>query len=140
MTQLPTNTASAGDSVAVGNTITLGSATISLTAGLSTVIGTGTNTTLIAIQTDNASHTIITISSSGTAVTATITNAPATVTLPKTGFEASITNSAGREVATSRVAVTAVSTSSKGAANEKRVNMGGLPGILLTVLGFVAML
>ncbi|KAF3045418.1 hypothetical protein E8E12_001731 [Didymella heteroderae] len=133
-------TTSPQNSIAVGNTITLGSATISLTAGLSTVVGTGTDATLIAIQTDSASHTIITISSSGTAITATITDAPATVTLPKTGFEASITNSAGRGIASSRIAVTAVSTSSKGAASEQRVNRGGLAGFVTGMLAFVAML
>lgn len=136
----PANTASSQDSIAVGNTITLGSATLSLTPGLSTIVATGTDTTLIAIQTDSESHTIITISSSGTAITATITNAPATVTLPKTGFEASITGDAGRGVATSRVAVTAVTTSSKGVANEKTVIMGGLSGFVIGILGFLSML
>lgn len=131
-------TTSAQDYIAAGNTITLGSATISLTAGLSTVVGTGTDTTLIAIQTDSASHTIITISSSDTAITATITNAPATVTMPKTGFEASITNSAGRGVATSRVAVTAVSTSSKGSAHSRSTPLSGLAAFVVGLLGIAA--
>lgn len=131
-------TASGQDSIAVGNTITLGSATISLTAGLSTVVGTGTDTTLIAIQTDSASQTVITISSSGTAITATITNAPATVTLPKTGFEASITDSAGRGVGTSRIPVTAVSTSSKGAAVRQHAPLSALSGFIVWLLGFLA--
>lgn len=131
-------TTSPQDSVAVGNTITLGSATISLTVGLSTIVGTGTDTTLIAIQTDSASHTIITISSSGTAITATITNSPATITMPKSGFEASITNSAGRGVATSRAVVTAVSTSSKGSANSQYAPLSGLSAFIVGLLGFVA--
>lgn len=60
------------------------------------------------------------------------------MTLPKSGFEASITGDAGRGVATSRVAVTAVTTSSKGVANDKRVSIGGLSGFVVGILGFVA--
>ncbi|KAF1934007.1 uncharacterized protein M421DRAFT_110339 [Didymella exigua CBS 183.55] len=140
ITRAPANTASARDSIAVGTVITLGSAAISLTPGLSTVVGTGTDTTLIALQTDGASHTIITVSSSGTAVTATLSNAPATLTLPKTGFEASITDSAGRGVATSRAAVTAVSTSSRGVANDKRVDVSALSAFVVGLLGCAAVL
>lgn len=135
-----TNTATPQDSLAVDNTITLGSATLSLTPGLSIIVGTGTDTTLIAIQTDSASHTIITISSSGTAITATITNAPATVTLPKSGWDASITGEGGRGVRSTRVAVTAVSTSSKGGANARRANVGGLTGLIIGVLSFLSAL
>lgn len=129
-------TSPAQEGIAVGNTITLGSATLTLTPGLSTIIGTGSDTTLVAIQTDSASHTAITVSSSGTAVTATITNAPATITLPRTGFEASVTKSAGRGVSTPRPAVTASTTSSRGVANEQRTSIGGLTGLVL-VLGLV---
>ena len=134
------NTVSPQDDIAVSNTITLGSATLSLTPGLSTIVGTGTDTTLIAIQTDSVSHTVITVSSSGTAITATITKAPATVTLPKTGWDASITGDGGRGVHTTRAGVTAVTTSSKGAADAKRANMIELTSFLLGILGLASTL
>ena len=50
--------------------------------------------TSIGITTDATGQTLITLSSCGTAITATISNAPAVITLPKTGFEASITDAA----------------------------------------------
>ena len=129
-----TNTAPTQHTIAIGNQITLGSATLSLTPGLSTIIGSGTDTTLIAIQTDSVSYTVITISSSGTAVTATITDAPATVTLPKTGFEASITDSAGRGVATSHAGQSTTATSSKGIADDRRAYIDGWPGAMIGLL------
>ena len=122
------------DTIAISNQITLGSATLSLTPGLSTIIGTGTDTTLIAIQTDSVSYTIITISSSGTAVTATITDAPATVTLPKTGFEASITDSTGSGVATSYTGQVTAATSSKGIADDRRASIDGWPSMMMGLL------
>lgn len=130
-------TAPAYSSIAVGNIITLGSTILTLTPGLSTIIGTGSNAILVAIQTDSASHTAITVSSSGTAVTATITNAPATITVPRTGFEASVTNSAGRGVSTPRPDVAVSTTSSRGLANEQRTSVGHLARLMLGFLGFV---
>ena len=66
--------------------------TVTLTPGLSTTVGPEGDATFIGITTDTTGQTIITISSSGTAITATISDAPAVITLPKTGFEASITD------------------------------------------------
>ncbi|KAJ8118023.1 hypothetical protein OPT61_g902 [Boeremia exigua] len=142
ITPAGSDTASAHDSLAFGNTVTVGSATLTLTPGLSTIIGTGSDTTLVAIQTDSASQTVITISSSGTAITATITNAPAMVTLPRTGFEVSTTGDGSRDISSHSSSVTAVTTS-RGAASDKRANsqgtnpaainagFGNLPAILL---------
>lgn len=133
-----TNTAPTQDTIAIGNQITLGSATLSLTPGLSTTVGTGTDTTLIAIQTDSVSYTIITISSSGTAVTATVTNAPATMTLPKTGFEVSTTDSTSRAAATSHTGQSTAATSSKGIADRRRAYIdswsSGVIGLLALAL------
>jgi hypothetical protein len=53
----------------VGNTVTVGDATLTLTPGLSTTLGS----TVVAITTSLSGETIIVVSSSGTAVTATIT-------------------------------------------------------------------
>lgn len=130
-------TASAQNGIIVGDTVTLGSAILTLTPGLSTIIGTGSFTTLVTIQTDNASRTLITVSSSGTAITATITNAPATVTLPRTDFEVAVTSGAGRGVATPRPDVTAMTTTSRGTANEREAYIGRLSGFMLGILGIV---
>lgn len=78
-------------SLALGATLTIGSATVTLTPGLSTTVGQGTS---IGITTDTQGQTLITVASSGTAVTATVTDAPATMTVPKNEFAASITAAA----------------------------------------------
>ncbi|KAF9699041.1 hypothetical protein EKO04_003159 [Ascochyta lentis] len=132
-----TDTVLVQTTIAAGPTIALGAATLSLTPGLSTIIRKGTGTTLIAIQTDSASQTIITISSSGAAITATITDAPATVTVPRTGFEASITGDAGRGVDITASIQGAPTTSSRAVASHMKVRMGGLSGFVLGALSLM---
>lgn len=129
------STIDSSGSIAVNDTITLGSTTLTLTPGLSTTVGTGTDATIIAIETDSLSQTRITISSSGTAVTATMTDAPATVTLLKTGFEASTTGDGGRAKATFHPSSTATTTSSKGVANDRRTSADGIVQVVLGLVG-----
>lgn len=127
--------------VAAGGSITLGTATLTLTPGLSTTFGLDTSATFVGITTDSTGHTILTISSSGTAITATITNTLATITLPKTGFEASITDIAGPGgLSTSRATGAAASTSSRGAATESRGGLGWWTGLVVGILGLGAIL
>ncbi|KAH7402406.1 hypothetical protein BKA66DRAFT_448693 [Pyrenochaeta sp. MPI-SDFR-AT-0127] len=130
------NTASPQVTVAAGGSVTLGTATLTLTPGLSTTIGSDTDATFVGITTNTAGQTIITISSSGTAITATVTDALATITLPKTGFEASITDIAGPGgMSTSRAAGAAASTSSRGAAMDSRGGLDWWTGTALGILG-----
>jgi hypothetical protein len=84
--------ADAQPTVQLGQSMTIGGTTLTLTPGLSTTIGTGSAATYIEIASDaTGPGTIIMLSSSGTAVTATVTNAPTTMTVMST-FEASITS------------------------------------------------
>lgn len=122
------------ETLSAGGLITMGSATLTLTPGLSTTIGSDADAMFIAIATDSARQIIITISSSGTAVTATIVEASATVTLPKTGFEASITDVA-RPGTLATTAVVGASSSSRGSAQGKRQELGWWTGALLAVMG-----
>lgn len=119
---------------AIPNSITLGSAVIALTPGVSTTIGPSSDQTLVAITTNAAGSTLVTISSSGVAVTATVSAVPTTVTLPKTGFEASITDVARPGVVTSRLSTTS---STAMAANNKRNEVGWWTGAMLGVVGLV---
>jgi hypothetical protein len=117
----------------VGEPITLGAATLTLSNGLSTTVGTGSTATFVAFTTNPAGYTVIVVSSSGTAVTATISNAPVTITMPKTGWEASVTAAArfGNDPSVG----TPTSTSSKGAAANARTwdsYIGILLGIIAT--------
>ena len=80
--------------ISAGGTITIGSETLTLTPGLFTTFGPVSDATFLGLATDTNGNRLVTISSSGIAITATVSNAPATVTLPKTGFEASITAAA----------------------------------------------
>ncbi|KAF2241802.1 hypothetical protein BU26DRAFT_170614 [Trematosphaeria pertusa] len=120
----------------LGEPITLGPATLTLTPGLSTTVGTGSTAVYVGITINTAGQTIITVSSSGTAVTATITDAPATVTLPRTGFDASITGAArpGEHDSSSAGGV-AATTSSKAGAMERIETMDCWVGIVLGIMG-----
>ncbi|KAA8614809.1 repeatdomain containing protein [Pyrenophora tritici-repentis] len=89
-----TDTTSPQVTVPAGGTVTIGSETLTLTPGLSTTVGPATDATFLGLATNKNGSTLVTISSSGIAITATVSNAPATVTLPKTGFEASVTTAA----------------------------------------------
>ncbi|EFQ89868.1 hypothetical protein PTT_13731 [Pyrenophora teres f. teres 0-1] len=89
-----TDTTSLQATVPAGGIVTIGSETLSLTPGLSTTVGPVNDVTFLGLATDKTGNTLVTISSSGTAITATVSNAPATVTLPRTGFEASVTAAA----------------------------------------------
>ncbi|OAL56849.1 hypothetical protein IQ07DRAFT_674983 [Pyrenochaeta sp. DS3sAY3a] len=104
----------------IPGTLTLGSATLTLTHGLSTTLGTEPDATFVSLSTDAAGQTIVVISSSGTAITATVSDAPATVTLPKTGFEASITDAARPGVWSTGDGRAAAPTSSRGVAGALR--------------------
>ena len=115
----------------VDESITLGAATLTLSNGLSTTVGTGSAATFVALTTNPAGYTLIVVSSSGTAVTATISNAPVTITMPKTGWEASIT--AAARFGNDPSAVTPTSTSSKGAAANART-WDSYVGILLGII------
>ncbi|KAH7563418.1 hypothetical protein PSV09DRAFT_2423992 [Bipolaris maydis] len=117
---------------AVPNSITLGSAIITLTPGVSTTIGPSSDQTLVAITTNPAGSTLVTISSSGVAVTATVSAVPTTVTLPKTGFEASITDVARPGVVTSRLSTTS---STAMAVGNKRNEVGWWTSAMLGVVG-----
>lgn len=120
---------------AIPNSITLGSAIIALTPGVSTTIGPSSDQTLVAITTNAAGSTLVTISSSGVAVTATVSAVPTTVTLPKTGFEASITDVARPgAITTSRLSTTS---STAMAADNKRNEVGWLASAMLGVVGLV---
>lgn len=124
------------ETATVGGTITMGSAKVTLTPGLSTTVGSGGDATFIGITTNAAGQTLITLSSSGTAVTATVTDAPAIITLPKTGFEASITDVArAGGLSTSGARGAAAPTSSKGAAAEMRAELGWWASAILGILG-----
>lgn len=118
---------------AISGCITLGSATLTLTPGLSTILGTNTDATLLAISTDAAGVTLVTISSSGVAVTATVSTVPTIVTLPKTGFEASITDVSRPADFASAVSTT----SSEGAAAGHRKREVG--SWMYSVLGIVGL-
>jgi hypothetical protein len=132
---------SAENAVALGGVITLGSATLALTPGLSTTVGSGSDATMVAITTDVADQTFITISSSGTAVTATVSDTPATITLPKTGFDASITEAARPGTwSTFRAAEEVAPTSSKGEALGRRAETCWWVGALLSLVGYGALL
>jgi hypothetical protein len=121
----------------VGGIITAGEVPLTLTPGLSTTIGAEADATFIGITTNAAGQTVITISSSGTAVTATVTDAPLTVTLPKTGFEASITNAARPGQWSSSAAGTAASTSSRGGAVGQQRVQSWWTSAVMGVLGAV---
>ncbi|KAL6712546.1 hypothetical protein ACN47E_000423 [Coniothyrium glycines] len=119
--------------LSVGASITVGSAVVTLTPGLSTTIGDGT---MIGITTDNTGQTIITIASSGTAVTATVSNAPVTMTVPKPGFEASITAAARPGAASASSARERVaSSSSKAGAMAHAVEFDWVTRAVLGILG-----
>ncbi|USP82497.1 uncharacterized protein yc1106_09771 [Curvularia clavata] len=124
-------------SVIAGNSITLGSAVLTLTPGISTTIGPNSDQTFIAITTNVAGSTLVTISSSGTAVTATVSTTPTVLTLSKTGFEASITHGAGPERYTGKLSTT---TSSGLAVENRRSEVGwwtsAILGFLPIVFGF----
>ncbi|KAH8726972.1 hypothetical protein GQ44DRAFT_825527 [Phaeosphaeriaceae sp. PMI808] len=121
----------------IGGVITAGSAILTLTPGLSTSFGTGDAATFIGITSNAAGQTLITVSSSGTAVTATVTVASATVTLPRSGFEASITQVArpGDWRVSNTVGGVAAPTSSKGAAVNTKIDSSWWMGLLLGVVG-----
>ncbi|KAF2796097.1 hypothetical protein K505DRAFT_359632 [Melanomma pulvis-pyrius CBS 109.77] len=121
----------------VDEVITLGpETTLTLTNGLSTTVGAGSAGTFIALTTNTVGYTIIVISSSGTAVTATVSEAPVTITLPKTGFEASITAVARFGTPSADAATT---TSSKGEAAD-RMTWDTWIGIVVGLVGSGAML
>ncbi|KAF2867232.1 hypothetical protein BDV95DRAFT_598344 [Massariosphaeria phaeospora] len=129
--------------ISVGAPITLGSAILTLTPGLSTTLGSGPVATFVALTTDTAGQTVIVVSSSGTAVTATVTNAPLTMsmTMPKSGFEASITEVASPGGFSSPSYNGAASTtSSEGIAAERRGEVGCWVGIVLGLMGLGAAL
>lgn len=116
---------------AIPGTLTLGSATLTLTHGLSTTLGAEPDATFVSISTDAAGQTIVVISSSGTAITATVTDAPATVTLPKTGFEASITDVARPGAWSTGVGRAAAPTSSRGVAGALRGEVRWWSGVVV---------
>ena len=121
----------------VGEPITLGAATLTLSNGLSTTVGTGSAATFVALITKPAGYTVIVVSSSGTAVTATISNAPVTITMPKTGWEASIT--AAAHFGDNPNASIPTSTSIKGAA-ANAMTWDSCVGILLGLIATGAIL
>lgn len=119
--------------LAIGASITIGSAVVTLTAGLSTTVGDGT---VIGITTDGTGQTIITIASSGTAVTAVVSDAPATMTVPRNGFQASITAAArpGSSVKAGPSGEVS-SSSSKAGATGNTIELGWWTRALLSLLG-----
>jgi hypothetical protein len=120
---------------AMGASVTLGSATLTLTPGLSTMLR---GETFLGITTNDARQTIITIASSGTSITATVTDASATMTMPKTGFEASITAVARPGTLPKSVAAgDAVSTSSKAGAVSTRGELNWCASVVLGILGAI---
>ncbi|KAF1833794.1 hypothetical protein BDW02DRAFT_360251 [Decorospora gaudefroyi] len=129
--------------LAVGGTgiITLGATILTLTPGLSTTIGPDTDTTFVRLRTDATGNTLITLASSGIAVTATVTYASVTITMPKTGFEASITDVARPAAYTTELKGAPASTSSSGVAgNGGSREVAWWRGALLGILGFGAVL
>ncbi|EUC46122.1 hypothetical protein COCMIDRAFT_93750, partial [Bipolaris oryzae ATCC 44560] len=133
---MPSATGSTPTSGAIPNSITLGSAIIALTPGVSTTIGPSSDQTLVAITTNAAGSTLVTISSSGVAVTATVSAVPTTVTLPKTGFEASITNVARPGVVTSSRPLSTTSSKAMAVGNKKS-EVGWWTSAMLGVVGLV---
>lgn len=110
----------------------IGSWTVTLTPGLSINLGGNIYPTVLEMTTDATGNTLVTVSSSGTAVTATVRVALTTMTVAKSGFEASITNSARPSEETAGLATT----SSKGASADKRSALEWWMGAVLGILGF----
>ena len=120
----------------LGGVITLGSTKLTLTPGLSTTVGPKTDATSIGITVDGTGQTVITLSSSGRAITATVSDTLAVITLPKTGFEASITDVARPASFTGPdTRGAAVSTSRKKGAANKSGELHGWTGAMLGILG-----
>ncbi|KAG9187626.1 hypothetical protein G6011_05497 [Alternaria panax] len=109
-----------------------GSWVVTLTPGLSINLGGNMYPTMLELTTDATSNTLVTVSLSGTAVTATVRVALTTMTVPKSGFEASITDSARPGEQSTKL----TTTSSKGASAGRRSDLEWWVGAVLGVLGF----
>ncbi|RYN30829.1 hypothetical protein AA0119_g9135 [Alternaria tenuissima] len=118
--------------VGTGYLVIGGAWTVTLTPGLSIYLGGNLAPTILEMTTDATGNTLVTVSSSGTAVTATVRVALTTMTMPKSGFEASITDSARPGEQSARLATT----SSKGAGADKTSKLEWWTGAVLGILGF----
>ena len=128
-----TDTTSLQTIVSVDGTITIGSEILTLTPGLSATVGPASDATFLGLATDINGNTLVTISSSGIAITATVSNVPATVSLPKTGFEASITAAARPGDYATRTNSTSSTTRAVGVGG--RSEMGWWTNVVLGVVG-----
>jgi hypothetical protein len=128
-----TNMVSSGQTTAAGGVgeFVYRTQTLTLTPGLSTNIGSNWFPTYVELTTDAKGNNLVTVFADGTAVTATVRVAPTTMVIPKSGFEASTTDSANPSEQTGKLAIT----SSKGAGPDRRSELELWMGAVLGVLG-----